>query len=117
MSIKQHLETALANIKAEQERAICIAKEQTMRESVIPKHTEINGARDEAIAKITENYNQHVAKLQAKFNAEKQEVIQAAENKKEEVTNSMIECAIATVKVGYDKTIINLEEQIAKAEG
>lgn len=117
MSIKQHLESALQNIKAEQERAISIAKEQTMRENVIPKHTELNRARDEAIAKITDNYNQNVAKLQAKFNAEKQEVVDAAERKKEEVTNSMIECAIATVKVGYDKTIINLEEQIAKMEG
>jgi hypothetical protein len=116
MSIKQHLQNALVGIKADKDRAVGMAKEKAMRESIIPKHTEINKARDEAIAKITEHHNAKVAELQEHFNAEKQEIVAAAEKKKTEVTNSMIECSVATVNVEYDKAIATLEKQIAEAE-
>lgn len=115
MSIKQHLQNALAGIKADKERAIATAKEKTMRENIVPKHNELNKARDEAIAKITETHNSKIAEMQDRFNADKQEFINATEKKKAELTNSMIECAVATVNVEYDKAIATLEKQIADA--
>lgn len=116
MSIKQHLTSALANIKNDKERAISVAKEKAMREQVVPQHAEINTARDEAIAKITEAHNGKIASMQEAFTAEKQEIINAAEKKKGEVTNSVLECAVATVNIIYDKAISDLEAQISKVE-
>lgn len=116
MSIKQHLASALSSIKVDKERAISVTKEKTMREEIVPRHAEINKARDEAISKITENYNGKVAELQKAFNEEKNEILQAAEKKKDEVTNATIECAIAASNLQYDKAIQMLEEQIAKYE-
>lgn len=115
MSIKQHLQNALSGIKTDKERAIGMAKEKAMRESIVPKHTELNKARDEAIAKISADHNAKIADLQEHFNNEKQEIINATEKKKAEVANSMIECAVATVNVEYDKAIATLEKQIAEA--
>lgn len=116
MSIKQHLSNALANIKADKERSIAVAKETAMRETVAPKHAEINKARDEAIASITAKHNQKIAELQHAFAAEKQELVDAGEKKKNEFACSAIECAIATVNVQYEKAIFALEEQISKIE-
>ncbi len=116
MSIKQHLQNALSSIVSEKERAISVAKEKTMRESIIPEHADINKKRDEAIAKITANHNAKIAELQEHFNKEKQEFIEAAEKKKTEVSNSMLECAVATVNAEYAKAISTLEKQIADTE-
>ena len=115
MSIKQHLQNALSGIVSEKERAIGVAKERTMRENIIPEHTDINKKRDEAIAKITANHNAKIAEIQEHFNNEKQEIVEAAEKKKAEVTNSMIECTVATINAEYAKAISNLEKQIAEA--
>lgn len=116
MSIKQHLQTALSNIRNDKEKAIAIAKDRAMREEIIPRHGEINKARDEAIAKITETQNRKMAQIQESYNAEKQQIVEAAEKKKTEVTNSILECAVATETVKYEKIISTLEEQISKAE-
>ena len=115
MSIKQHLQNALSGIVSEKERAVGVAKEKVMRETIIPEHTDINKKRDEAIAKITANHNAKIAELQEHFNDEKQEIVQAAEKKKTEVANSMIECAVASVNAEYAKAIATLEKQIAEA--
>lgn len=116
MSIKQHLQNALANITAEQDRAIATEKEKAMREIVVPQHAEINQMRDNAIATITEKHNQRLAELQQAFQAERQQYIDASEKKKTEVTNSAVECATATVRLQYEKAIKTLEEQISKIE-
>ena len=115
MSIKQHLQNALTAIQTEEERAIGAAKEKAMRENVIPEHNALNEQRDMAIAQITEAHNAKIAQLTEHFNAEKQSIETATENKKAQVTNTMIECATATVKAQYGKTIADLEEQISKA--
>ena len=116
MSIKQHLQNALASIKADKERSIAVAKEKAMRESIIPKHAEINQARDEAVAKIAEDYRVKMVQLQEACNAEKQGIVTAAEKKKTEVSNAILECETATVSATYDKAIATLEEQISKVE-
>jgi hypothetical protein len=116
MSIKQHLQTALNGIKADKERAIATAKEKAMRETIIPQHNEINKARDDAISAITSQHNAQMQELQDKFSKHKQELIEAAENKKSDVTASVTNCATAEASIAYDKTINSLEEQISKIQ-
>lgn len=115
MSIRQHLQNALTAIVADKERAVGLAKEKAMRESVVPEHTNINKMRDEAISKIAANHNAKLAELQEHFNDEKKQILEAAEKKKADVANSMIACAVANVTVEYDKAIVTLEKQIAEA--
>ena len=112
MSIKQILENALKSIENEQERAVSLAKERVTREKIVPKNTEIDRSKTEAINALQAKLNQDIAKLQESFNSERNAIIEASEKKKAEYATSVIQTEISVVTLEFTNTMSALRKQI-----
>ena len=118
----KHLENAKANIKAEEERQIAIIKERVVRD-IQPKYVEIEQMKNEALNKLsidynnnrnsaTEQYNAQLVALQGKFDSDKQAVVDNAEKKKSEILNSALATETYEITKECEKAILKLEAQI-----
>lgn len=114
MSIKLHLEQAVKNLESEKATVINAVKERVTREKILPYNKEIDIARDNAIAEKQAALNATIVAHQEHFAKEKQEMISAAENKKQENANAVITTETYTATVEYDKAIAKLNEQISE---
>jgi hypothetical protein len=110
------LEQAIKNLEAEREREVAIIKEKATREKIVPFNQEMDIARDKAIAEKQQALNATIVAHQEQFAKEKQEIVAAAEKKKQENANSVITTEAYTVTVKYDKAISKLKEQISENE-
>lgn len=120
--VLKHLENAKAQIKAEEERQITIIKDKVIRE-IQPKYTELEQSKNEIINKLTEDYsfarksatdqyNSQLVALQQKFENDKKMVVEAHENKKQEILNSTIATETYEVTKECEKAIAKIDAQI-----
>jgi hypothetical protein len=116
MSIKQHLVTALENIKSEKARAEAVEKDRVMREIVTPHNAEVDAALNEALAEVTTEHNNKITEIQAKFNERKQSLVEQGKKKKTDYENNAVAQAMAVVSVKYDSAIAKIEKQIQSTE-
>lgn len=112
--VRQHYENAIKNIQAEKERAIAQAKDRVTREKILPHNAEVNQDRDKALAELSSQLNADIAKLQEKFNIEKQALIDVGEKNKTDFANAAIETEVALVSMACDQAISDLQTLISK---
>ena len=117
MAIKQILETCLASVEQEKNKAIATAKEKATREKVIPNNQAIDAARTEAINALTTKFNEEMARRQEAFNVEKASIFEASEKKKSEFAEATLEAESSLVSMEYDKHIEKIKKQIAEIKG
>lgn len=110
--IKPYIENAIKQIEAEKEKQANIVKERVTREKIVPFNTEIDVARDKAIAELTNQMNNSIKSAQDNFNQKKKELIEAGEAKKKENAETVTATEVALVTLVYDKAIMKLTEQV-----
>jgi F0F1-type ATP synthase membrane subunit b/b' len=120
----KYLENARAQIKAEEERLVAVAKDNVVR-NIQPKYQEIEQMKAEAINTLvtdfntdknilTEEYNKKMISLQNKFESDKKAVVENAEKKKTEILNSVLATETYAITKECDKAIAKLDAQIAE---
>lgn len=122
MEIIEILEQAKAQIKAEEQRKVELAKQQVMRD-IAPKNQELEQIKLEEINKINveyqntrsaliEQHNKQLVALQDKFNVDKANVTQAIEQKKSEILNFALANATCEITSKSGEVIATLDNQI-----
>ena len=114
MSIKQHFETALKSIQVERERAVAVAREKVTREKIIPHNQEVDKSMNEAIAEITRLRDAAIAKVEEKFAADRQALVDEGARQKNDFADKAIREEIAYIDAQYDGAIKNIIEQISR---
>ena len=112
--VKQVYQNAVNQLKAEKERQVALTKEKVTREVIIPHNNEVNQSRDKAIAELTNTLNAEMSKLQEKFAAEKQHLIDVGEKNKADFASTTLATESAITSAKYDGAIHELESLIAK---
>lgn len=124
MNIVQYLESAKAQIKAQEEREGAIIKERVLNE-IQPKFAEIEQIKAEELDLLTKNYNAdrkyaaeqydaQVVALQKNYDIKNEEIIQMAENKKADLLKSTVDAEVRKVVEDCRKAILELDNLIAK---
>lgn len=114
MMIKDIIENAINQIENDRARNIEIARQNALREKVTPFNADIDAHLREAIARLQEQHNQNVAKLQQSFEQEMREMTDAATKRKQEFAETTIAAAVASINVEADNAIKGLKEFIGK---
>ena len=114
MSIKQHFEAALAAIQGERERAVAVARDRITREKITPHNQEVDKSMNEAIVEITKQRDVAIANVQAKFNEDRQSLIDEGARQKNTFAERAIAAEIAVIDAQYDEAIRVTLEQIQK---
>ena len=112
--VKQVYQNAINQLVSEKDRQVALVKEQKTREVIIPHNNEVNQSRDKAIAELNAALNEDIAKLQQKFAAEKQNLIDVGEKNKTEFAEITLATESAIVAAKFDGAIRDLEALIAK---
>lgn len=112
--VKQVYQNAINQLSSERERQVALTKEKVTREVIIPHNNEVNQSRDKAIAELTATLNAEIAKIQQKFAAEKQSLIDVGEKNKTDFAETTLATESAIVAAKYDGAIHELEALIAK---
>ena len=119
MEISKHIQSFIQLIKAEEQREVAVVKDKVTREKIVPFNQEIDRKKQESIELLnkwfdeqksieTGAFNDRLAKLQAKYNEDKQIIEQTAEKKKTDNANAVIETAIYEIKSKCEKYIAKL---------
>ena len=74
---------AIAKIEANRQREIELAKQKAMQEQIVPFNRDIDNSLREAIAELQTQHNAKIAHMQQMFDAEKQSLCEAANDKKD----------------------------------
>ncbi len=122
--IIKHYESAKANILAEKEQKVAVAKEQAKRD-VQPKFQEIEQMKSTALQKasadynsgrnlLTEQYNAQLMALKTQFESEQNAILENAEAKKTEILNVAIQTATYEEEKQCARAITDLDNLIAK---
>lgn len=112
--IKQHLENAVNNLLNEKQREVEVARQRAINEKVAPYMREIDTARQKAIEELEAEKNRKIAVLQEQFNAQKQDLINKGEHKKQEFLETTVATETSIIVAKYDDIIKSLQEQITK---
>lgn len=122
MDIKVILEQAKAQIKAEEEREVEIARQKVAQE-IAPKHQELEQLKAEKTNELTISYqnsrnaiieqnNQQLVALQEKYENDKNKVAELIEKKKTDIFNTAFANATYEITAKSGKAIAKLESQI-----
>lgn len=111
---KQFFEEAIAKIEANRQRDIEVAKQKAMQEQIIPFNRDIDNSLRDAIAELQAQQNAKIAQMQQVFDAEKQALAEAANNKKTENAKNTIDAAVLTINAEAETAIAKLREFIGK---
>lgn len=122
MNIIQYLETAKAQIKAEEERQVAIVRDRVTN-AVQPKYAEIEKLKNEKLTQlaldydahrklVTEQYNNQLIAMQSKFETDQRTVIEGADNKKNEILTSILASETYPITKECEKAIAKLDSQI-----
>jgi hypothetical protein len=111
---KQVIDEAIAKIEATRQRDIEVAKQKAMQEQVIPFNRDIDNALREAIAELQTQHNAKIAQMQKDIEAEKQTLVEAANNKKSAYAETAISTAVLAINAEADTAIAKLRELVGK---
>lgn len=117
-------EEAKARIKAKEEREVSLIKERVLRD-IQPKYAEIEQMKAEELNSLqnnynlnrnsaTEQYNAQLVALQQGFENKKKEVVELAENKKQELLNATLQSETYEITKECERAIADLNNLIAK---
>lgn len=120
--IIKHLESAKAQIKADEQSQIAIVKKRIEQE-VIPFNQEVEKTKNESIANLTtkfnqeramlsSNYNEQVVALNNKFEQDKKNIIEGSAKKIEEHLNSLVLSETYEITKKCGKAIAKIDNQI-----
>lgn len=110
--IKDYLQNAIAGIEQEKANEIERVKAEIMQSKIIPYNVDVDNSRDKAINQLTEKLNQDTEALKAKYNAERQAIIDASEKSKSDNLNAVLATETYPITSKYDKVISDLRKQI-----
>lgn len=111
---KQVLDEAIARIEASRQREIEAAKQKAMQEQIIPFNRDIDNSLREAIAELQNEHNSKITKMQQAFEAEKQSLSEAANNKKNAFAETTLTTAVLAINAEADSAISKIKEIIGE---
>jgi hypothetical protein len=111
---KQVIDEAIAKIEATRQRDIEVAKQRTMQEQIIPFNRDIDNSLREAIAELQTQHNTKIAQMQQAFEAEKQALAEAANNKKSAFAETAVSTAVLAINAEADTAIAKLRELVGE---
>jgi hypothetical protein len=115
--VKKIYENTIAQIQAERQRNAEIAKQRAIQEQVNPFNSDIDTSLRVALEKLQKDLNEKIQKLQVEFTNTKQNMIDAAAQRKADYAESVINAAVAIVNEEADKAISHLQHYINKQGG
>jgi hypothetical protein len=111
---KQIFDETIAKIEATRQRDIEIAKQKAMQEQIIPFNRDIDNSLRDAIAELQTQHNAKIAQMQQAFEAEKQALAEAANNKKSAFAETTIAASVLTINAEADTAIAKLRELVGE---
>lgn len=110
----QIIEEAITKIEANRQREIEVAKQKAMQEQIVPFNRDIDNSLRDAIAELQTQHNAKIAHMQQMFEAEKQSLCEAANNKKTAYAETTIATAVSVINAEADTTIAKLRDFIGE---
>ena len=114
--IRAIIENAIRAMEAEKAQTLTALKDRVLREKIVPKHNEIDGARDKAIAELAAARDREISEIQATFALQRQELMEAGEKKKADFASETIAIETSIVTAKYDTSLAKLREQLEHTE-
>lgn len=114
--IKEIIAQAIRQIEAEREQNISEVKSTIMQDKIVPHNIEIDTKRDAALQSLAEKREKDVSDLNAKYEQERQAIIDASEKDKNENANAVVARETYGITVEYDKVLSELRKQIEVKE-
>ena len=111
---KQIFDEAIAKIEANRQREIELAKQKAMQEQIVPFNRDIDNSLREAIAELQTQHNAKIAHMQQMFEAEKQSLCEAANDKKTAYAETTIATAVSVINAEADNAISKLREFVGE---
>lgn len=111
---KQIYENAVAQIEANRQREIEMAKQKAMQEQVVPFNRDIDNSLRDAIAELQSQHNEKIAHLQKAFESEKISLTNAASEKKVSYAEGAINSAVSVINAEADAAIAHLRKFIGE---
>jgi hypothetical protein len=119
MEISKHIQSFIQLIKAEEQREVAVVKDKVTREKIVPFNQEIDRKKQESIELLnkwfdeqksieTGAFNDRLAKLQAKYNEDKNIIEDTAEKKKLDNANAVLATATYEITTKCEKYIAKL---------
>ena len=123
-AVLRHLENVKAQLKAEEEMHVAQAKERVLRD-IQPKYTEIEQIKAEELNSLQKDYvinrnaiieqhNVQLAMLQQNFDKKNKEIVELAQNRKEELYQTTLQEETRLVVKKFEDAIIDIDELIAE---
>ena len=112
--ISQHFQTAIAGLEAERKVETDREIQRIKREEIVPFNADADGKCQAAIAALQQKLNQQIAELQAQFAAQKQQIIETTEQRKNANAEACISAGIASISARYDNAIAELRKLLEK---
>ena len=109
---KQIYENAIAQIEANRVRDIEVAKQKATQDQIVPFNRDIDISLRDAIAELQSQHTAKIAQLQHAFEAEKNALAEAANNKKAVNAETVIATAVSVINAEADAAIANLRKFI-----
>lgn len=111
--IKDYIEYAIAQIKAEREQKIENVKSSIMQDKIVPYNISMEEKRDLALQELLDKHNSEIEELNAKYEAERQTYIDACEKDKADNEKTVLARETYGITAEYDKVIAELNKQLA----
>lgn len=110
----QIIEEAITKIEANRQREVEVAKQKVMQEQIVPFNRDIDNSLRDAIAELQTQHNAKIAHMQQMFEAEKQSLCEAANNKKTAYAETTIATAVSVINAEAETTINELRKFIGE---
>lgn len=111
---KQVYQNAVAQIEANRQREIDVARQKAMQDQVVPFNRDIDNSLREAIAELQNQHNEKIAQLQKAFDSEKVALTNAAAEKKHSFAEGAINSAVSVINAEADAAIAHLRKYIGE---
>lgn len=114
--IQAQIEQLINRLKAEKESELRNVQQKVMEDKILPFNANIDSLRDKAIAQKTEELNNAINALREKYNAERQEIIEASERNKAANLEAVIAAETSIINSKYDSTISDLQSCMGRVK-
>ena len=112
--IKAILESSIANLEQRKANELQTMKQKVMQEKIIPYNANVDKEFQNAVAKMAEQLNAEIAKLQAEFAKEKDNLFSLGNKNKLQNQETVMAIETSAISNIYDAYINDLKKQITK---
>lgn len=106
---KQQIEKAIREIELEKEQAVRVAEQKITQEKLVPYNIEIDREKETAVQELSTKFNNDIKTLQEKYNADKNIIINACEEKKSNNAKIVLDTELQSIRTSYDVIINSLK--------